>query len=102
MKMFARGFSISALGLLLLAAVAGCSLLGDPLEKAAEGGGKLVKYYCKNVSVPEVRAKIRERVNFYAAPDSVQVTCAEGGPALTAGSSPARSGADQVLAVDIE
>lgn len=78
-------FTKIAVGLLSIGCVigvSGCSILGDPLEKAAEGGGKLVTFYCNNVTIPEVREKIRERVNAHAAPNSVAVTCVNGGPAL--------------------
>lgn len=79
--MFAK-IKISLLFLGLAIGLDGCALLGDPLEKAAKAGGKTVKYYCANVTIPEIREKIRERVNHYAAPDSIAVTCASGGPVL--------------------
>lgn len=70
---------------LALTALSGCTILGDASEKAAKGAGQLVKGYCENITVPEIREKIRERVNFYAAPNAVMVQCAVAGPALVAG-----------------
>lgn len=85
--MFSK-IKISLLCVCIFTCLSGCQLLGDPLEKAAGAGGKLVKYYCANVTIPEVREKIRERVNYHAAPDSVAVTCAKGGPVLNSDTPP--------------
>jgi hypothetical protein len=86
--MFAQ-IKVCLLCFCVLPFVTGCAILGDPAEKAASAGGKLVKYYCANVTVPEVREKIRERVNYHAAPDAIAVTCADGNapatPALNTG-----------------
>lgn len=60
----------------------GCALLGGPADKAAKAAGKLVTEYCDNVTIPEIRDQIRAKVNEYAAPNSVAVNCAKGGPAL--------------------
>lgn len=62
--------------------VGGCSLLSDQVERAAKGAGKVVTYYCENVTVPEIREEVRAKVNKHAAPHSVAVTCADGGPTL--------------------
>lgn len=59
----------------------GCALLSDSLEKAAKAGGKVVKEYCENVTLPEVRDQIRDAVNAKAAPHKVEVTCADETPA---------------------
>lgn len=64
------------------ASLNGCALFSDQLETAAKGGAKLINFYCDNVSLPEVRQEIRERVNHYAAPNSIVVTCAKDGPQL--------------------
>lgn len=69
----------------VLAFLSGCAIIGDASERAAKGAGSLVKGYCDNITVPEVREKIRERVNHYAAPNAVVVQCAVAGPALVAG-----------------
>lgn len=69
----------------LLPLTTGCSILGDQLDKAAKGAGKLVSFYCENVTIPEVRDELRAAVNAHAAPNSVQVTCANGGPTLKSG-----------------
>ena len=63
-----------------LAFASGCALLSDSLEKAAKAGGKIVKEYCENVTVQEVRDQIRDAVNAKAAPHSVSVTCADEAP----------------------
>jgi hypothetical protein len=61
----------------------GCALLSDQLDKAAEGAGKVVKQYCENVTVPDVREQVRAAINKYAAPHSVSIECADGnGPTL--------------------
>lgn len=61
----------------------GCALLSDQLDKAAAGAGKVVKQYCENVTIPEVREEVRAAVNKYAAPHSVSIECADGaGPTL--------------------
>jgi len=55
----------------------GCTLLSDNLEKAANGAGKMVKAYCENVTVQEIRDEIKTAVNVKAAPHKVEVTCAD-------------------------
>jgi hypothetical protein len=60
----------------------GCSLLSENLDRAAKGVGKVVTYYCENVTVPEIREEVRAAVNKHSAPHSVAVTCADGGPTL--------------------
>lgn len=60
----------------------GCSLLSPQIDKAAKGAGKLVTFYCENVTLPEVREELRAKVNAAAAPNSVEVKCASGGPTL--------------------
>lgn len=67
---------------LLLATSSGCSLLTNQLDDAAKGAGKLVTFYCENVTVPEIREEFRAAVNSHAAPHSVSVACAQGGPVL--------------------
>ena len=66
-------------------ALSGCSLLAPQIDKAAAGAGKLVTFYCQNVTLPQVREELRAKVNAAAAPNSVAVTCASGGPALKSG-----------------
>ncbi len=68
--------------LLPLLAMSGCSILGPQIDKAAAGAGKLVTFYCNNVTIPDIRDQLREKVNAAAAPNSVTVTCANGGPTL--------------------
>lgn len=70
---------------ILLLATEGCSLLAPQLDKAAEGAGKLVTFYCTNITDASIREQFRAAVNARAAPNSVAVTCAQGGPPLTVG-----------------
>lgn len=70
------------LALCVSCALSGCTLFGSQLDTAAKGGGELVKFYCQNVTVPEIREELRTAVNKYAAPHSVAVTCAQGGVPL--------------------
>lgn len=70
---------------ILLLPLSGCSLLANDVEKVAKAGGKLVNFYCANVSDESIRLQIREKVNSYASPNTVVVTCAGGGPQLRAG-----------------
>lgn len=67
----------------------GCSLLSDNLDRAAKGVGRVVVYYCENITVPEIREEVRAAVNKHSAPHSVAVTCADGGPALNSADAPA-------------
>jgi len=60
-----------------MTSLAGCALLSSDLEKAAKSAGKVVKSYCENVTVPEVRQQIQDAINAKAAPHSVAVTCAD-------------------------
>ncbi len=69
----------------LLVLATGCQVLAPQIDKAAAGAGKLVTFYCTNVTVPEIREELRAKVNAAAAPNSVAVTCANGGPALKSG-----------------
>jgi len=75
--------ALLVLPLLLLAT--GCQVLAPQIDKAAAGAGKLVTFYCDNITVPEIRDEFRAKVNAAAAPNSVQVTCANGGPVLKTG-----------------
>lgn len=72
----------SILVLMTALTMSGCSLLAPQIDKAAQGAGKLVTFYCDNVTIPEVREELRAKVNAAAAPNSVAVTCASGGPTL--------------------
>lgn len=63
----------------------GCSILSPQLDKAAKAAGKAVTFYCENVTVPEIREEFRDKVNLHAAPNSIVVNCASGGPALRTG-----------------
>lgn len=67
---------------ILIASVcaSGCTLFAGELDKAADGAGRLVKFYCENVTVPEIREEFRLAVN--AQPHSVSVQCAQGGVPL--------------------
>ncbi len=62
-----------------------CSLLSPQIDKAAKAAGKAVTFYCENVTVPQIREEFRVKVNEHAAPNSIQVDCASGGPALKSG-----------------
>lgn len=66
----------------LLLATSGCALFSDELDRAAEGAGKLVTFYCENVKDDSIREQFRTAVNAHAAPHSVTVECAQGGPRL--------------------
>lgn len=79
--MLKRIFAPFLLGL-AAALLSGCQLLAPQLDQAADAAGKLVKFYCDNVTSPEVRQQFREAVNAKAAPHAVNVTCANGGPSL--------------------
>ena len=63
-------------------ATSGCALFGAELDKAAEGAGKLVTFYCENITSEEIRTQFRAAVNQHAAPHSVSVACAQGGTPL--------------------
>lgn len=65
-----------------MALMSGCALFADNVDKVADGAGKLVKFYCENVTIPEVREEIRAAVNAKASPHSVAVECANGGPIM--------------------
>lgn len=60
----------------------GCTLFAGELDKAADGAGRLVRFYCENVTVPEIREEFRLAVNAHAQPHSVSVQCAQGGVPL--------------------
>ncbi len=64
------------LPLILLAT--GCEVLSPQIDKAAKGAGKLVTFYCDNVTSTEIREEFRAKVNAAAAPNSVAVTCVNG------------------------
>lgn len=57
--------------------VPGCAQLIETSDRAAEKIGEGVTYYCDKVPA-DVRAQFRAKVNQYAAPNSVQVSCADG------------------------
>lgn len=59
-----------------------CSILAPQSDKLAKNAGKLVTFYCKNVTNPQMREEIRAAVNKYASPNSIVVTCSDGSPAL--------------------
>jgi hypothetical protein len=63
----------------------GCQILSPQIDKAAKAAGKMVTFYCDNVTVPEIREEFRAKVNAAASPNSVQVQCASGGPVLKTG-----------------
>ncbi len=73
-------YCVLTYAVLLLAS--GCTLLSPQLDKAAEGAGKLVTFYCQNITDSALREQFRAAVNAKAAPHSVAVTCANGGPPL--------------------
>ncbi len=77
----ARRVVCALTGAFALTFASGCALLSDNLEKAASGAGKLVKSYCENVTIPEVRQQIRDAVNAKAAPHKIEVICADELPA---------------------
>ena len=63
--MFKRLHSICAticIGV-LLTSLSGCALFGSELDKAAEGAGKLVTFYCDNIPNEAVREQFRAAVN---------------------------------------
>lgn len=72
-------------GLVLLS---GCSLFGKELDRAAEGAGKMVTFYCDNVTDPAIREQFRTAVNEHARPHSVTVNCVSGGEPLIVTSDP--------------
>lgn len=74
-KLILAVVTVAALG-------SGCSLLGDNLDKVAKGAGEAVTFYCENVTLPEVREEMRAAVNRHAAPNSLTIECAAGGPVL--------------------
>ena len=84
----ARRASAGIARVAMLAAVAifasGCSLLSENLDKAAKSAGKVVTYYCENITIPEIREEVRAAVNKHAAPHAVAIKCAdeEAGPLL--------------------
>lgn len=82
MRRVFQGFcAVITIGVLLCAT--GCGLLGGKeLDRAAEGAGKLVTFYCENVTIPEIREQFRAAVNQHAAPHSVSVQCVQGGQPL--------------------
>lgn len=64
--------------LFVVAPLNGCSLFGGQLDKAAEGAGKLVTFYCENVTDDTTREEFRTAVNAKASPHSVTVMCVNG------------------------
>ena len=76
-RRISRGAAISGMGVIALASVSGCAILSGELDRAAKGAGKVVKQYCENVTVPEVREQVRAAVNKYAAPHSVAIECVD-------------------------
>ena len=84
-----RAAALMAVAAFAMISAPGCTLLSDNLNRAAKGAGKVVHLYCENITIPEVREEIRNKVNQHAAPHSVAVNCVDGGPALvTDGSLP--------------
>lgn len=81
MKTFLRRlYALITMSVLLL--TSGCALLGNEMNQAAKGAGKLVTYYCENVTDPTLREQFRAAVNQHAAPHSVRVSCVQGGEPL--------------------
>jgi hypothetical protein len=76
-----NGITRAVLVGILGTSLTGCSLLSENVEDVGKAAGKAVQFYCKNVSIPEVRDEIRATVNRYAAPHSIAVTCADTAPA---------------------
>lgn len=67
---------------ILCLATEGCALFSRELDQAAAGAGRLVTFYCQNITDPSIREQLRAAVNAKAAPHSVSVTCAQGGDPL--------------------
>lgn len=70
---------------LAFATLSGCAFFSKELDKAAEGAGKLVTFYCENVTDDAARTQFRDAVNAKAAPHSVSVACVDGRPPLLVG-----------------
>ena len=81
-RTISRGAASALMVAFALTSATGCGLLSSNLERAAKGVGKVVTYYCENITVPEIREEVRVAVNRHSAPHSVAVGCADGGPAL--------------------
>lgn len=77
-----RTFATACIVAVAMMLTTGCTLFGSQLDKAAEGAGKLVTFYCENVTVPEIRDEFRAAVNQHSAPHAVSVQCAQGGAPL--------------------
>lgn len=82
---------------ILCATVSGCALFGSELDKAAEAAGKLVTFYCDNIPNDAVREQFRTTVNVHAAPNAVNVTCANGSVPLAVPSSTNPTGANAIM-----
>lgn len=81
-------YSKIARGLLFLGVFSflqACSVFAPQADKLAQAGGKLVTFYCNNVSDSSIRQQIRDAVNKYASPNSIRVDCANGGAPLVTG-----------------
>jgi len=61
-----------------LVILGGCQVFSKQIDKAAEGAGKAVTFYCDNVTSQELREEFRAKVNEAASPNSIVVTCANG------------------------
>lgn len=57
--------------------LSGCSLIADNVDKAAKGVGRGVTWYCDNADA-DLRDEFARLVNESAAPNSINVTCANG------------------------
>jgi hypothetical protein len=72
---------VAVIGICFLAS--GCTLFQENAEDIGKAAGEVVKAYCDNVTIPEVRDEIRAFINKYAEPNSVSVTCASPVPVIT-------------------
>lgn len=59
----------------------GCGTFFSTADKAAKKIGTGIRYYCDSTD-RDVRLLFRERVNYYAAPNEITVTCARDGKVL--------------------
>lgn len=60
--------------LLIVMGLSGCELLLRAEDQAAKRIGDGVTWYCENLT-PDLREHFREKVNEYAVPNTVTVTC---------------------------
>lgn len=73
----AARIALAAMAVSAATFASGCALLSDNLDKAAKGAGKVVTYYCENITIPEIREEVRAAVNEHAAPHSVAIECVD-------------------------